>query len=91
MHKIGAGALSGTVGSAIANPTDLIKVRMQADIHGSRYSGLLHAFRSIYREEGGLSGLYKVGPSAFLVVLAVKATETSQWIQRIPLTVQAGP
>jgi hypothetical protein len=29
--KIAAGALSGAIGSAIASPTDLVKIRLQAE------------------------------------------------------------
>ena len=29
--KIMSGALSGSIGSAIANPTDLVKIRLQAE------------------------------------------------------------
>eukprot|EP01121_Diplochlamys_sp_Union-15-3_P013895 TRINITY_DN4379_c0_g1_i1.p1 TRINITY_DN4379_c0_g1~~TRINITY_DN4379_c0_g1_i1.p1 ORF type:complete len:294 (-),score=40.52 TRINITY_DN4379_c0_g1_i1:22-903(-) len=63
--KILAGAVAGAVGSAIANPTDLIKVRMQAEIGHSekRYASTMDAFSSIYKSEG-LAGLYRgVGPT----------------------------
>lgn len=56
----------------VASPADLIKVRMQADIHGlkPRYSGPLHALNSIIHTEG-IGGLWKgVFPNvqrAFLV------------------------
>lgn len=69
MKRILAGAGSGALASAICNPTDLIKVRMQADGMGSsagqppRYRSLVHAFRSIVAAEG-VRGLYKgVGPT----------------------------
>jgi len=59
--KILSGALSGAVSSGLANPTDLIKVRMQVD--GMRagqhaYNGLIDAGVSIIRHEGVL-GLWK--------------------------------
>eukprot|EP00742_Colponemidia_sp_Colp-10_P004259 GILJ01004544.1.p1 GENE.GILJ01004544.1~~GILJ01004544.1.p1 ORF type:complete len:323 (-),score=30.87 GILJ01004544.1:210-1142(-) len=66
--KICAGATAGAVGAGIANPTDLIKVRMQAEAKlpagtPPRYHGTLDAFKQIYRSEG-LAGLYKgVGPT----------------------------
>ena len=52
----------GAVGAAIATPTDLVKVRLQAcakpkGSDAQRYSGTLHAFRSIWRLEG-VRGLY---------------------------------
>eukprot|EP00026_Physarum_polycephalum_P011256 Phypoly_transcript_11463.p1 GENE.Phypoly_transcript_11463~~Phypoly_transcript_11463.p1 ORF type:complete len:306 (+),score=41.80 Phypoly_transcript_11463:49-966(+) len=63
--KLLAGATSGAFGAALANPADLVKVRMQAQAKagGHQYSGLTDAFSSIYHKEG-LRGLYKgVWPS----------------------------
>ena len=49
--KILAGGTSGTIGSFIANPTDLVKVRMQADITKPgippRYKNTFQAFSEI--------------------------------------------
>jgi len=61
--KVVAGSASGAISSIIANPTDLVKIRMQADgmagTQGSRnYGGLLWAFIRIAKEEGIL-GLWK--------------------------------
>ncbi|KAF6034843.1 hypothetical protein EB796_006849 [Bugula neritina] len=55
--KILAGATSGAIGSALANPTDLIKVRLQAQGKLSpqesvRYTGVVSAFREILQTEG---------------------------------------
>eukprot|EP01114_Cavostelium_apophysatum_P021819 TRINITY_DN7711_c0_g1_i1.p1 TRINITY_DN7711_c0_g1~~TRINITY_DN7711_c0_g1_i1.p1 ORF type:complete len:317 (-),score=55.65 TRINITY_DN7711_c0_g1_i1:628-1578(-) len=68
--KIVAGATSGAVGSAIANPTDLVKVRMQADTGTPRrYASTFDAFAQIWRSEG-LAGLYKgVGPTTYRATL----------------------
>jgi len=70
--KIFAGGTAGAVASAIANPTDLMKVRLQTDgmlkdAEGNflpkKYTGMTHAFFSIIKEEGVL-GLWKgVGPT----------------------------
>jgi hypothetical protein len=65
--KIVAGATAGALGSGIANPTDLVKVRMQAQGAGAttahHYSSVWRAFGEIYRAEG-VRGLYKgVGPT----------------------------
>lgn len=65
-QKILAGAGCGAVASFIANPTDLIKVRMQVDgMDGTRprYTGLMHAFRTIVAEEGFLGLWAGVGPT----------------------------
>ena len=63
--KIAAGAISGTIGSAIATPTDLVKVRFQAVGPGvkPRYRNTFHAFAEIARTEG-IRGLWTgVGPT----------------------------
>lgn len=70
--KVVAGGCAGALASAVANPTDLVKVRLQTDgqlrgpngvILPKRYTGMTHAFRSILREEG-VVGLWKgVGPT----------------------------
>ncbi|KYQ89105.1 mitochondrial substrate carrier family protein [Tieghemostelium lacteum] len=56
--KILSGAISGAVGASIANPSDLIKVRLQADHSGTRYRSIMQAFREIIDKEG-VRGLYK--------------------------------
>jgi len=70
--KMAAGGTAGAVASAIANPTDLMKVRLQTDgmlkdAEGNflpkKYTGMTHAFTSIVKDEGVL-GLWKgVGPT----------------------------
>jgi len=65
MAKAASGMLAGGIGQALAVPCDLIKVRMMADgrlvaagkLAKPRYSGLIDAFRTIYRTEGVL-GMY---------------------------------
>lgn len=61
---------TGVIGSSIATPTDLVKVRMQACTHGHlagdktpRYKNTYSAFAEIIRKEG-VKGLYVgVGPT----------------------------
>lgn len=70
--KIVAGGGAGALASAVANPTDLVKVRLQTDgqmkgpdgeLLPKRYTGMVHAFTTIVKEEGVL-GLWKgVGPT----------------------------
>jgi len=67
--KLAAGALTGSIASALANPTDVVKVRLQADgrlrMQGEapRYQGTFNAFRSILATEG-VAAFYKgVGPN----------------------------
>lgn len=59
--KLISGLISGGIGNAIANPTDVVKVRFQARLPDQprMYNNTLHAFVTISKEEG-LRGLYKV-------------------------------
>eukprot|EP01116_Phalansterium_solitarium_P023756 TRINITY_DN8492_c0_g1_i1.p1 TRINITY_DN8492_c0_g1~~TRINITY_DN8492_c0_g1_i1.p1 ORF type:complete len:310 (+),score=68.78 TRINITY_DN8492_c0_g1_i1:547-1476(+) len=57
--KIVAGLASGLIAAAMFNPTDVLKIRLQADVHGTRYPGVWHALRQIVRTEGIKDGLYK--------------------------------
>jgi hypothetical protein len=63
--KLIAGATTGGVGSAIMNPMDLVKVRMQADRTGLRYgNSFLFACKDIYNHDGLIKGFYRgVGPT----------------------------
>eukprot|EP00455_Lapot_gusevi_P057486 TRINITY_DN9808_c0_g1_i3.p1 TRINITY_DN9808_c0_g1~~TRINITY_DN9808_c0_g1_i3.p1 ORF type:complete len:283 (+),score=64.12 TRINITY_DN9808_c0_g1_i3:105-953(+) len=72
IQKILAGGLSGAIGSAFANPTDLVKIRFQNVWPGQPqpYRNTLHAFVAIFRDEGGLKGLYR-GVSATIVRASV--------------------
>jgi len=58
--RIAAGITTGAIALSIAQPTDLVKVRMQST--KGRYEGCLHAYRTIVRDEG-VRGLWK-GSSA---------------------------
>lgn len=65
--KLLAGATSGAVGSALASPMDLVKVRMQSDRTGERYGNrFLFACKDIYQHDGIVKGFYRgVGPTTF--------------------------
>ena len=54
LQKVLAGGTSGAIGIAIANPTELVKIRMQADKTGTRYANTFHAFKHIISNEGVL-------------------------------------
>ncbi|XP_038047766.1 mitochondrial substrate carrier family protein ucpB-like [Patiria miniata] len=61
--KLAAGATSGAIGSTVAVPTDLIRVRLQAQGRLSageqpKYRGFIHAFTDILTKEG-FWGLYR--------------------------------
>jgi len=58
------GVVAGTVSSAIANPTDVLKVRMQACSTTLQQKSILECFQDVYQQEG-LAGLWRgVGPTA---------------------------
>eukprot|EP00963_Diacronema_lutheri_P008415 scaffold752_cov322-Pavlova_lutheri.AAC.12 len=68
LKKIAAALTTGAVGIAIASPTDLVKVRMQAEgklPEGTpkRYPTTLGAYRTIAKEEGVASLWRGVGPN----------------------------
>ena len=60
--RIAAGTTTGTMAILSAQPTDVVKVRMQAEVKAkgqkSRYNGVIHAYTSIAKHEG-MRGLYK--------------------------------
>jgi len=59
LHKIAAGCASGAIGSVIATPTDLVKIRFQGYSleRPNPYPHSAAAFADIWRR-GGLRGLY---------------------------------
>ncbi|CAI5460868.1 unnamed protein product, partial [Closterium sp. Yama58-4] len=66
--KIAAALTTGAVGIAIANPTDLVKVRLQSEGRlppgtPKRYSGALNAYATIARQEGVAALWTGVGPN----------------------------
>uniref|UniRef100_F7AQ05 Mitochondrial uncoupling protein 2 n=1 Tax=Xenopus tropicalis TaxID=8364 RepID=F7AQ05_XENTR len=59
--RLAAGCTTGAMAVAVAQPTDVVKVRFQAQANSSanrRYKGTMHAYRTIAREEG-MRGLWK--------------------------------
>lgn len=61
--RILAGCTTGAMAVTCAQPTDVVKVRFQANKHfgpggNKKYSGTMDAYRTIAREEG-LRGLWK--------------------------------
>ena len=55
---------AGVISSSLANPTDVLKVRLQSG-RGQRKEGLLEAFNTIYRQEG-VRGLWRVSCDSFM-------------------------
>ncbi|XP_065055702.1 kidney mitochondrial carrier protein 1-like [Rhopilema esculentum] len=66
LYNMVAGIGAGAISSSLCNPTDVLKVRLQANTQGTIdvQKGMLSMFADIYRKEG-LRGLYRgVGPTA---------------------------
>lgn len=66
--KILAGLTTGAIGIAVANPTDLVKVRLQAEGKlppgvPKRYSGSLNAYSTIIKQEGVRALWTGLGPN----------------------------
>ena len=69
LQKVAAAASTGVLGQCLAAPTDVVKVRLQADgrliLQGQppRYTGMLDAFRRIPAEEGFVTFYRGLSPS----------------------------
>lgn len=57
--RVAAGVTTGTLAILAAQPTDVVKVRMQAAGNRGQYKGVMDAYVSIARQEGFQSGLYR--------------------------------
>jgi solute carrier family 25 uncoupling protein 8/9 len=83
--KVLSGLVSGAIGITVANPTDLVKVRMQSEGPlaagvAPRYRGVLDAYTSIVRVEG-LRGLWTgLGPAVARNSI-INATELASYEQ----------
>ena len=64
MTNIFCGVVAGVVSSAIANPTDVLKVRMQACSTSLQQKSMFECFGDVYRQEG-ISGLWRVSKKKF--------------------------
>ena len=76
--KIAAGATSGMIGSAIANPCDLVKIRMQGSRTSPPYSSTLKAFVVIYRADG-IRGLWRGVAPTVQRAMVLTASQTSSY------------
>jgi hypothetical protein len=78
--KVLAGAMSGAMASLVANPTDLIKVRMQAAHNGGQgsSSSLAQAFADIVKSKG-VVGLYKGSSATVSRATVLAAVELSSY------------
>ncbi|XP_076312583.1 kidney mitochondrial carrier protein 1-like [Tachypleus tridentatus] len=71
LKNVVCGVIAGVISSSIANPTDVLKVRMQAQHHQYAKKGMFNCFVNIYKNEG-IRGLWKgVGPTAQRAAIVV--------------------
>ncbi|XP_028651772.1 graves disease carrier protein [Erpetoichthys calabaricus] len=60
VHRLMAGSMAGITAVICTYPLDVVRVRLAFQFKGEhRYSGIIHAFKTIYRTEGGFSGFYR--------------------------------
>jgi len=59
MVRIAAGMTTGTLAILAAQPTDVVKVRMQVAGGKQQYKGVVDAYLTIKRQEGVVGGLYR--------------------------------
>lgn len=57
--RVAAGVTTGTLAILAAQPTDVVKVRMQVAGSTQQYKGVMDAYLTIGREEGLRNGLYR--------------------------------
>lgn len=72
------GGAAGAIGAVIANPIDVVKIRMQADRTGTRYRSLGGALAQILREEG-VKGYYKGSVPTIYRAFVVNAAELATY------------
>jgi len=57
--RIAAGITTGTLAILVAQPADVVKIRMQAVGSAQKYTGVIDAYRTIKQTEGVKNGLYR--------------------------------
>jgi solute carrier family 25 uncoupling protein 8/9 len=66
LRKIAAGLTSGAIGIAFANPTDVVKVRLQAQTNAgaeAKYTGAMDCYKKIIAEDGIIGLWTGIGPN----------------------------
>ncbi|KJE88957.1 solute carrier family 25 [Capsaspora owczarzaki ATCC 30864] len=58
VHRLLAGSLAGVTCVTFTYPLDLVRARLAFQVSENRYTGIAHAFRTIYAEEGGLRAMF---------------------------------
>ncbi|KAL4095925.1 hypothetical protein PRIC1_009292 [Phytophthora ramorum] len=89
INKFLAGGCAGAIGISIANPVDVIKVRMQADRSGKLYRGVGDAFSMIYQREG-VRGFLRGMPPNIQRGFIVNAAELGTYDHSKELLISSG-
>ncbi|RLN14118.1 hypothetical protein BBJ28_00017529 [Nothophytophthora sp. Chile5] len=89
INKFMAGGCAGAIGISIANPVDVIKVRMQADRSGKLYRGVGDAFAMIYKREG-VRGFLRGMPPNIQRGFIVNAAELGTYDHSKELLISSG-
>ncbi|CAF1553176.1 unnamed protein product [Adineta steineri] len=91
-QKLLAGAGSGALGSFIATPTDLVKIRFQSysPRHKNPYKNTFHAFYSILKYENGIYGLYKGATPTVLRAAILTSMQLSTYDQSKRILLRSG-
>ncbi|XP_047458629.1 graves disease carrier protein [Mugil cephalus] len=60
IHRLVAGSMAGMTAVICTYPLDMIRARLAFQVKGDqRYTGIVHAFQTIYLKEGGVLGFYR--------------------------------
>lgn len=90
-QKLVAGMGSGALGSVLATPTDLVKIRFQSfsPSNPNPYKSAFHAFADIY-QHGGIGALYKGGGPTVLRAAILTGTQLSSYDHSKRLMIHSG-
>ncbi|XP_068403788.1 solute carrier family 25 member 16 isoform X2 [Eschrichtius robustus] len=60
VHRLMAGSMAGMTAVICTYPLDMVRVRLAFQVKGEHtYTGIIHAFKTIYAKEGGFLGFYR--------------------------------
>ncbi|MEE6488177.1 hypothetical protein FKM82_015149 [Ascaphus truei] len=60
VNRLMAGSMAGMTAVICTYPLDMVRARLAFQVKGEhRYTGIIHAFKTIYLKEGGFAGFYR--------------------------------